>query len=214
MGLGPAEIGEHAVAHELGDMALEARHLAGHRVLVGADDLPHLLGIEPRRQRGRADQIDEHHRELPALGVARSRRPQTTRLGPIPRRPLVQSRYSLEQPPAVAQVETKLPQIGIGQIAQDVARDAVLGERLSMMAEPLLGEPARDVEHFAPQAIARRERSTPGLAAAAVSRREVWAPERNRRRTPLHAVRAWLTRRFRSLSATQKASQKQTISAT
>jgi hypothetical protein len=48
----PAEVGEHAVAHELGDMALKARHLAGHRVLVGADHLAHVFGIELGRQRG------------------------------------------------------------------------------------------------------------------------------------------------------------------
>ena len=70
----PAEIGQHAVAHELGDVALEARDLARHRVLIAADHLAHVLGIEPRRQRGRADQIDEHHRQLPPLGLARGRR--------------------------------------------------------------------------------------------------------------------------------------------
>ena len=68
---GPAEIGEHAVAHELGDVALEARDLARDGVLVGADDLAHLLGIEPARERGRADQVDEHHRQLPPLGLRR-----------------------------------------------------------------------------------------------------------------------------------------------
>ena len=65
----PAEIGQHAVAHELGDVALEARDLARDRVLVGADELAHLLGVEPAGERGRADQVDEHHRELPALGL-------------------------------------------------------------------------------------------------------------------------------------------------
>ena len=34
---GPAEVGQHAVAHELGDVALEARDLAGDGVLVGAE---------------------------------------------------------------------------------------------------------------------------------------------------------------------------------
>ena len=47
---GPAEIGQHAVAHELGDMALEARDLARDGVLVGAEDLAHLLGVEPARR--------------------------------------------------------------------------------------------------------------------------------------------------------------------
>jgi hypothetical protein len=34
---GPAEIGQHAVAHVLGDVALEAGDLAGDSVLVGAE---------------------------------------------------------------------------------------------------------------------------------------------------------------------------------
>ena len=63
----PAEIGEHAIAHELGDVALEARDLARHRVLIRADHLAHVFRIELRRQRGRADEVDEHHRQLTAF---------------------------------------------------------------------------------------------------------------------------------------------------
>ena len=63
--LRPAEIGQHAVAHELGDVALEAQGLAGHGVLVDANGRAHLLRIERRRQRGRADKIDKHHGQLP-----------------------------------------------------------------------------------------------------------------------------------------------------
>jgi hypothetical protein len=37
--------------------------------VIGADDLAQILGIEPRRECGRADQIAEHHRQVPALGV-------------------------------------------------------------------------------------------------------------------------------------------------
>ncbi len=36
--------------------------------MIGADDLAHVLGIEPRRHRGRTDEIAEHHGELAALG--------------------------------------------------------------------------------------------------------------------------------------------------
>ena len=71
---GPAEIGQHAVAHELGDVAVEAGDLAGHSVLVGVEDLAHLLGVEPRAERGRADEVDEHHGELPPLGLQSRRR--------------------------------------------------------------------------------------------------------------------------------------------
>jgi len=58
----PAEIGEHAVAHELRDVALEPGDLARDRVLIGADHFAHILQIELRRHRGRADEVDEHYR--------------------------------------------------------------------------------------------------------------------------------------------------------
>jgi hypothetical protein len=66
---GPAEVRQDAVAHKLGDIALEAPNLARYRVLVGPQHVPHLLGIEARRQRGRAHQIDQHHGQLTALGL-------------------------------------------------------------------------------------------------------------------------------------------------
>ncbi len=69
----PTEIGQDAVAHELRHMALEPGDLAGHGVLVGAQDVAHLLGIQLRRERGRADEIDEHHSQLAALRLAGGR---------------------------------------------------------------------------------------------------------------------------------------------
>ena len=66
---GPAEVGEHAVAHELRDVALEARDLARDRVLVGADELAHLLRVEAGRERGRADEVAEQDRQPPPLGL-------------------------------------------------------------------------------------------------------------------------------------------------
>ena len=74
MRLRPAEIGQHAVAHELCDMALEAQGLAGHGILVDANGRAHLLGIERRRQPCRAHKIDEHHGQLPPLSRSRPRR--------------------------------------------------------------------------------------------------------------------------------------------
>ena len=46
---GPAEVGQHAVAHELGDVAFEPGDLGGHGGLVGMDDLAHLLRVEAGR---------------------------------------------------------------------------------------------------------------------------------------------------------------------
>ncbi|MEZ5905617.1 MAG: hypothetical protein R3C69_11145 [Geminicoccaceae bacterium] len=69
---GKAEIGEHPVAHELRHMPLQPRDLAGHGVLEVPEELTHLLRIEPRRKRRRANQIDEHDCELASLGGARA----------------------------------------------------------------------------------------------------------------------------------------------
>ena len=60
--LGIAEIGEHAVAHVAGDEAAVRRDQGRAALLIGRDDLVHVLGIEPGGKRGRADEIDEHHR--------------------------------------------------------------------------------------------------------------------------------------------------------
>ena len=62
------EIGQHAVAHVLGDKPAVAPDHLGAAAVIGADHLAQILRIEPRRQRRRADQIAEHHRKLAPLG--------------------------------------------------------------------------------------------------------------------------------------------------
>jgi hypothetical protein len=71
MRLWPAKIRQHAVAHEFGDVALKAANLTGATILITSDDLAHLLWVEAGRQRRRADEIGEHHGQLPALGTGR-----------------------------------------------------------------------------------------------------------------------------------------------
>ena len=85
----PAKEGEHAVAHELGDVPAEAGDLGGDRVLVGREDLAHLLGVEPRRERRRADQVGEHHGQLPALGLVTRAGQRLLRLDPAAERDLL-----------------------------------------------------------------------------------------------------------------------------
>jgi hypothetical protein len=63
-----AEIDQDAVAHILSDKAVEPGDDPGDRAVIGGDDLAQILGIELRRERGRADQVAEHHRQLPAFG--------------------------------------------------------------------------------------------------------------------------------------------------
>jgi hypothetical protein len=70
-GARPAEIAQHAVAHELGDEPLEPADHAGDGVLIAGDDVAHVLGINARRHLGRADKIDEHDGEVAAFSVGR-----------------------------------------------------------------------------------------------------------------------------------------------
>ena len=67
--LRPAEVGEHPVAHVLGDVALAARDRARHSVLVGADDVAHVLGIEPAASSVEPTRSQNMHRQLPPLGA-------------------------------------------------------------------------------------------------------------------------------------------------
>jgi hypothetical protein len=69
-----AEVGENAVAHEFGDEAVIARDDTGDGVLIGADDLAHVLGIKPCRHCGGADEVREHDGELAAFGGIDGRR--------------------------------------------------------------------------------------------------------------------------------------------
>ena len=67
VGLGIAEIGEHAIAHVLGNESAIALDQHRAAALIGANDLAQVLGIEPGRQGGRADEVAEHHGELTAF---------------------------------------------------------------------------------------------------------------------------------------------------
>jgi hypothetical protein len=69
-----AKIDQDAVAHILGDKAIEPGDHLGDGAVIRGNDLAQILGIEPRRQLRRADQVAEHHRELPAFGIGSCRR--------------------------------------------------------------------------------------------------------------------------------------------
>ena len=56
MGLRIAEIDQHPVAHVFRDKAVKAADRIGDRAVIGADELAQILGIESRRERGRADE--------------------------------------------------------------------------------------------------------------------------------------------------------------
>jgi hypothetical protein len=62
-----AEINQDAIAHELGDIAVEAPDSFADPLLIGADHIAHVLGIEPRRELRRIRQVAEHHGQVASL---------------------------------------------------------------------------------------------------------------------------------------------------
>ena len=156
--LRPAEIGQHAIAHVLGDMPVPALDHLGCSALVGADHRAHVLGIEPRRQLGRAHQIAEQHRQLPPLGLRSRRGLRRIRSACAFCRTvtcLIVGHHSdrLQQQAAMAEGNTQILEILICQLRQDGGRDVVVPERLLVALQPQLPQPSRDVHSVPLKAI-------------------------------------------------------------
>ena len=62
-----AEIDEHAVAQIFCYEPVEAAHCVGDALLVGRNNLAKVLRVHASRERRRADEVREHHRDLAAL---------------------------------------------------------------------------------------------------------------------------------------------------
>ena len=150
MSLRPAEIGQHAVTHELRDVTVEARDLAGNRILVAPDDLAHLFRIALRGQRRRTDEVDEQYRQLAALGgidgrVGVGRRWRGEGAGD-----------GLEQPASRAERDAETPEIVLREVRQNVDVDLLRGENGVQRAEPASVQPVGEGAH---RAIRRRARA-------------------------------------------------------
>ena len=68
MGLRIAEIDENTITHIFRHKPAEAADGLGDTSLVSRDNLAQILGVHACGERGRADQIGKHHRNLPTLG--------------------------------------------------------------------------------------------------------------------------------------------------
>ena len=73
MGRGIAEVHQQPIAQILGNVPLIALDDLGAGLMVGAYDFPQVFGVELRGERGRADQVTEHHGQLPPFGGSPSR---------------------------------------------------------------------------------------------------------------------------------------------
>jgi hypothetical protein len=72
---GVPEIGEYSVTDQSGDDAVISGNDPRAGGAIGSDYLPHVLGIEARRERSRAYQIAKHNGEMTSLGIVPTSRP-------------------------------------------------------------------------------------------------------------------------------------------
>jgi hypothetical protein len=150
VGPGITEIGKHPVAHILGDEPPGLGDLFGAATVIGTDDLPHVLGVKASRERGRANEVDKHDRELATLssvlglGLGRWRQRSGARDGTAE---VGDRRQHL---PPMSEQDAQRCQIGIGQMPQDGDVDTILAKALGVLAQTETPQPFRNLLHRRP----------------------------------------------------------------
>ena len=123
--------------------------------MIRSDDLTQVLGIETRRQRRRADEINEHDGQLSTLGDGLRGAGLNcdligARVGMACRRP--QLHYRFEESLAMTEQHTELLEVGIGQLGQDFRVDRVVAKCLLVLLEPETSQPSGNVHTSSPEA--------------------------------------------------------------
>ena len=118
--------------------------------LVRAEHLAQIFGIKPRGECGRIDQVDEHHRQLPPLGIHRSRHLAAAEAPemsfPLPVRGRGQRGDCVEKPAAVTdRGHADRDQVVCRQPRQEPCIDVIVAERLLVPLKPQAPQPACDV---------------------------------------------------------------------
>ena len=132
---------QHPVAHITGDEPVEPAHRLSHSSVIGANHLAQILRVEPRGQRRRADQVTEHHRELPALGQVRGiecGRDDRLNGWLACRRLYLQRSDRFQEPLAMAERHAQPLKVGFRQLRENLGIDVMLTERrLVILIQPL-----------------------------------------------------------------------------
>ncbi len=116
----PAEIGEHAVAKKLRDVASKPPDRARDGFLIDADELMHVFRIEPRRQARGPDHVAKEDAEQPEVGTGLAPRPGPARFW----------RQMTERPqPLMLRLELKLRFLGVVQLGDGRKHDLAVTER-------------------------------------------------------------------------------------
>jgi hypothetical protein len=138
-----AEIGEDAVAHVFGDEPAEPGQHPCDRLMVGVDDGPQILGVEPRREFGRAGEVAEQDGQLAPLRFGRNGRRGCRRNG---RRLLSEGGNRVEHAAAMAdQRDAEVPQVIGGQARQYAPIDRIVAERGGILFEAETAQPITDI---------------------------------------------------------------------
>jgi hypothetical protein len=143
--LRPAEVGEHAVAQEPGQVSLEPTDHVGAGRLISPRDVAQVLRVEPRGEVGGADQVAEQHGQLATFGLERSRR-HGDRLRGCQSPSLVERGDGVEQPAAVTdRCDAKRRQIVGRQPRQHFGVDMVGLECLDVIFQAQVAQLSRGV---------------------------------------------------------------------
>jgi hypothetical protein len=156
-----AEINEDAIAHVLRDEAVKAAYRRGDAGVIAADDLAQVLGVEPRRKSRRTDEVAEHHRQLPPLGLLGGRGLGSgNRRGGSGRGS--QSGDRFQQPTAVAERgNANFLQFLGRQARQQIGSNVVLGKGRRILLQAKAAQPRRNVHAPPPAARAISDRLAP-----------------------------------------------------
>jgi len=118
--------------------------------VIGTDDLAHVLGVKASRQRGRADKVGKHHRELAALSSVLGLRLGRWRQRSGARDGTAKVGDRSQHLPSMSEQDAQRCQIGIGQMPQDGDVDPILVKALGVLAQTQTPEPFRNLLHRRP----------------------------------------------------------------
>jgi hypothetical protein len=141
-----AEINQDSVAHIAGDKPAKTLDDLCDAAMVSADDPAQILGIEPRGQRRRTDQIAEHHRQLSPLCFGGNR---WRGLGQGLRRLRPERGDCLEHDFAMTEQDTDFLEIGLAQLGQDLQLDGVIAKCPRVPLERQTAQPRRNIHQGA-----------------------------------------------------------------
>jgi hypothetical protein len=146
MGLRIAEIDENTVTHIFRHKPAEAADGLGDASLVSRNDLAQVLGVHACGERGRADQIGKHHRNLSTLGGI-DRHVRRRAIGGEAGRLRVYAERGngLEEPDPRTEWKAEFTKMTLREMLQDRLVDGVVAKDRLVPLKAKVPQPARDV---------------------------------------------------------------------